>query len=194
MNEKRVAVVVLAAGSSKRMGQPKQMLCVADSTLLEKVLLQTLKSRAEKVFCVLGSAGALIEKSIAHLEVEVVMNPHFEMGLSSSIVAGIAKVDSDGFDSVLLVLGDQPDVDSAYLDLLIDTQASEKIVASSYDRRAGVPALIPRAYFGALRALEGDKGAQNFLNGSIPVIRIEGGCLVDLDSFDDYERYLENLA
>ncbi len=193
MKKTNVAIVVLAAGRSTRMGQPKQLLSIENSTLLATVLVQALGSRAAKVFCVLGASSDQIQTSIAHLDIEVIVNPDFDQGLSSSVRAGVVALDAQGFDSALLVLGDQPEIDSAYLDELIEAQegCSTKIVASSYDGRAGVPALVPREYFSELATLKGDKGAQLFLNGKA-VVLIEGGCLIDLDSADDYQRYLES--
>lgn len=188
-----VAIVVLAAGSSTRMGKSKQLLALSDTTLLGRVLAQALGSKAVKTFCVLGANADEIEKSIKHFDVEVVFNPHFQNGLSTSIIAGLAEVQNGSFDSVLFVLGDQPEVSTWYLDQLIASASDGKIIASSYDGRAGVPALIPKRHFLELGKIEGDLGARDFLNTTSSVQKIDGGCLLDLDTISDYENYRRNL-
>ena len=125
--------------------------------------------------------------------IETIYNPNFSKGLSSSIVAGIDHLKAENFDSVLIMLVDQPNVDSTYLNELI--KASEenpsKVIASNYKVKLGVPAIFPKIHFTQLLNLKGDKGAKALLNKeAFQVIKMKPFNLIDIDTNEDYQNLI----
>ena len=193
---KKVAVLILAAGSSSRMGAIKQLLPVGKSTLLGVVSENALQSKADKVFCVLGANATEIRVSLGGYDVETIENSKHKKGLSSSIVAGINHIKDKNFDAVLIILGDQPLIDSIYLDELLSSfeAHSGRIIASNYNNGLGVPVIIPKTYYSELLQLKGDKGAKEFLTSqSKNVISLKTGALFDVDSQEDYNELIKKL-
>lgn len=185
----KVVALVLAAGSSKRMGKPKQLLSYKSTTLLGSVIESALETSVEKVFCVLGANFEAIKKSIERYNIEVIYNPNFEKGLSSSIVSGIQQVKEN--DAVFIMLADQPKITSEYLNelLRISQENPTKIIASEYEKKVGVPAIFPKKYFLKLLLLKGDKGARELLNSSKEkVLTRRNVNLIDIDTLEDYQK------
>ncbi|WP_299001438.1 nucleotidyltransferase family protein [uncultured Tenacibaculum sp.] len=191
----KTAILILAAGNSSRMGKTKQLLPYKNATLLEWAIEQAQKSVVKNVFCLLGANKEVIEKQLSTKTVEIIYNPNYKDGLSTSIVTGIDFLQKHNFDSVLIMLADQPHVTSEYLNSLIE--ASKKnpsnIIASNYQGSVGVPAIFPKNYFNDLLDLKGDKGAKNFLlqqnNNVIKVNSTQN--LLDIDTPEDYQHLLK---
>jgi molybdenum cofactor cytidylyltransferase len=192
-----IAILILAAGRSSRMKEPKQLLAIGNKTLLEIAIHNALKSKAKKVFCVLGANAKDIQKSITNLNLAIIINSEFKDGLSTSIITGIQHLTSSNFDAVLIMLADQPNADKTYINNLIDTfyTNSEKIIASNYDSTYGVPAIFPKKVFKDLLKLQGDKGAKEFLNSDLDmIVGIKAtNQLIDIDTKEDYLNYLKEL-
>jgi molybdenum cofactor cytidylyltransferase len=191
-----IAILILAAGSSSRMGEPKQLLSIKNTTLLGYSIEQAKQSNANKVFCVLGANAEAIEQSIKKYIIEIINNSNYQNGLSSSIKVGIQHIEVKHFDAVLIMLADQPKVDSNYLNTLI--RAFEKnltqISASSYSGNIGVPAVFPKFYFEQLKNLKGDKGARELLNShKNAVILFKNNHLIDIDTKQDYDDLLKSM-
>ena len=194
-----IAILVLAAGKSSRMKDIKQLLKINNKTLLE-ITLETAKSiTSETVFCVLGANAEKIKKETNIKNVDFIFNKNFENGLSSSIVTGIyhLKKLNANFDGVLILLADQPDVNADYLNELISIYKKNtgKIITSSYNEKAGVPAIFPEIYFNELLLLNGDKGAKVFLqNHKNQTIKLNRKHLFkDIDTQEDYQSYLKSI-
>src|SRR5262249_7429381 len=113
-----LGAVVLAAGSSRRMGTPKQLLRLGTKTLLDRVLETGPASAAGEFVLVLGAAADEIQRSVATSDVKVVINPDYQQGMGTSLRKGIAAL-SPSTNAALVVLGDQPFVSSSTLDLLM---------------------------------------------------------------------------
>lgn len=186
-----VAAIILAAGASRRLGQPKQLLEFRGETLLERALRMAKESGAAPVLAVLGARFASICATIPFNDAIPVLNDQWEQGISSSIRAGLREVDvrAPQASGALIMSCDQPRLTSMHLRELVDTfvaQTTPSIVASSYSGVQGVPAIFPRAAFPDLCALRGDKGARSLLvRPPCPVIVLpfEGGELdIDLPS------------
>ncbi|WP_179343676.1 nucleotidyltransferase family protein [Winogradskyella ursingii] len=186
----KIAILILAAGKSSRMGQPKQLLAIDGTNLLGKTIEHALESKANKVTVVLGYKADIIEKEIKNKTVEIIINHDFESGLSSSIVAGIKAIKD--VDAVLITLADQPKVDKIYLNKMISkfTEQSEFVIASNYNGSIGVPAIFSKAYFQQLLMLSGDKGAKQLLNSKeIKVKTVDASVdLLDIDTLEDYKN------
>ncbi|MCQ0110016.1 nucleotidyltransferase family protein [Zhouia amylolytica] len=194
-----VAILILAAGSSSRMGEPKQLLSLGKQNLINTVIENALKSSAKKVFCVLGAYAKEIENTGLPNGVKILYNSEWQNGLGTSIAVGVEQISSleEEFSGLLLILGDQPKVDFKYINKLIALfkEDPSKIIASKYKSGNGVPVLFPLKYFGCLTQLSGDKGAKHFLkeinSDHIEVID-EIGLLDDLDTPEDYQKFLNH--
>jgi molybdenum cofactor cytidylyltransferase len=186
-----VYVLILAAGGSTRMGRPKQLLRWQGRTLLERAIDGACQILPGRVIVVLGAYAELIREAINLDSVKMVQNPDWKDGIASSIRLGINALPASA-EAVLILLCDQPLVDSAHLKTLLSSWQSEpeRIVASQYHLSCGVPALFPAAYFERLGSLTGDKGAKPLLAEFGPcVLKIpfaEAG--LDIDTPNDFEQ------
>ena len=183
-----VAAIILAAGASRRLGEPKQLIVYRGETLLARAARLARESGAAPVVVVLGAHLQNIREAIDFNEAVPVVNELWEQGISSSIHAGLEALDAHapGAPGVLLMSCDQPRLDAEHLRTLMETfaaQGASCIVASVYAGVQGVPAVFPRALFSRLRALQGDQGARSLMAQQLcPVITLpfEGG-EVDID-------------
>lgn len=191
-----IAILILAAGSSSRMGKAKQLLPVKNSTLLGIAVKNAHNSNAEQIYCVLGEHAEQIQESIKKYNINIIRNPNYKNGLSSSIVEGIKHLKSESIDAILVMLADQPKVDTTYLNILIDSfyKHPSKISASNYSGIYGVPAIFPKTYVEQLLKLKGDKGAKALLNSQKKqVISMTSDKLIDIDTQEEYLNFLKSL-
>lgn len=164
--EPAIAIVVLAAGSSERMGRekPKQLLPWGGTTLLGHAITQCISVEASEVFVVLGAYYEQVRKEAGRFPVTVVRNEEWGEGLGTSVAAAAAHLfdTATEFRGVLFTLADQPLFDRDYLDEMIGRfeTGSEAIVATSYNGNPGVPALFDACYLSALARVTGDAGAK----------------------------------
>jgi molybdenum cofactor cytidylyltransferase len=194
-----VAVVVLAAGGSTRVGHPKQLLTFAGTTLLRRAAMTALESSCRPVCVVLGGEAERLEGELADLPVVVTRNAGWETGMASSIRAGVEAVlqENPRADAVVLMLCDQPLVTPALLDALAHEwrTTGRSLVATDYGGEPGVPALFARAWFGDLVRLTGDVGARTILRAHPTEVGLvpfpDAG--IDVDSPDDYAALRTSL-
>lgn len=158
-----VAIVLLAAGSSSRLGQPKQLLRHEGMSLVRRAAERALAASPE-VVVVLGARHGDVAAELDGLAVRCVDNPDWALGQGSSLRAGLRALPPD-VDGALLMLCDQLRVDAAHLRSLIDTfeRTRAPIVASAYAGTRGVPALFSRALFPELEALPPTGGARGLI-------------------------------
>ena len=190
----KIAILILAAGSSTRMGVTKQLLPAGKTTLLGVTIERALQSKANKIYCILGANAEAIKKAISKYAVESIFNPKYKSGLSSSIVSGIEHLANQNFDAVLILLGDQPLITTQYLNKMMDTYNNHdgKIIASNYNETLGVPTIIPRTYYNQLLKLKGDKGAKDWLyTRKKEIIPLKNTNLMDIDTKKEYQDYLK---
>lgn len=189
----KIAILILAAGKSSRMGETKQLLPFGNDSILRAVIHNALQTNVNDVFVVLGANAELIKTHIVDYPIQIIHNPDYEKGLGSSIAIGIHELMD--YDGVTITLADQPKVDSAYLNKLIleFNNLPDHVIASEYDGHYGVPAIFPKQYFKELTALKGDKGAKEFLNsGTILIKSVNSSVnLVDVDTPEDYQRLIQ---
>jgi molybdenum cofactor cytidylyltransferase len=187
-----VAAIIVAAGSSSRLGQPKQLVLIDGEPLLQRAVRCAPEAGAAPVFAVLGAHRELIEKAVDFGAATVVVNDDWEEGLASSIRAGVKAVQDDAptAEGILLMTCDQPKVSTIHLHRLIQmsyAQSDPTAIASTYGGTRGIPAIFPRQAFRELLALRGDKGARALLaQPPWPVIGVplEGG-EIDIDRPED---------
>ncbi len=195
---KNVAFLMLAAGSSTRMGKNmKQLLPWGEGTLLGHALYEARKSSAQEVFLVLGANAESIKNQVPMKGVHCIINPNWQSGMGSSISAGITEImkTKKNFGGVLIGLADQPFLDATYFDSLIgELQNSESgIIATQYENRAGVPAIFEKSYFSVLQALKGDQGAKVVLSQNRVTTINAFGKAVDIDTYETYVQLLDKI-
>jgi len=190
----KIAIIILAAGKSKRMGFAKQIIRINNEPLL-KITLDKIESISEETYCVLGANKDLILEEIHFNNTVVIDNINYEKGLSSSINICIEFFEKKNlnYDGVLFVLGDQPAIETEYFLSIIKTfnEHKTKIIATNYDGKAGVPALFPKSFFKELKIIKGDKGAREILKNKPKSIIFESfkTNLVDIDTRKDLIDY-----
>ena len=190
----KTAILILAAGSSSRMGEPKQLLPFKQTTLLGSIIQQAKKSLATDVFCILGANAGAVKKSISSYTIETIYNPNFKEGLSASIIIGIQFLIPKNYDSVLIMLADQPKITTNYLNKLLKVAEENptKIIASNYEKSIGVPAIFPKKYYAKLLELSGDKGAKKLLQKlSLDIVSVKSIDLTDIDTKEDYLKFVK---
>jgi len=179
------------------MGSPKQLLQIDGVTLVRRAAETALASRCEGVYLIVGAAAEAVRQEVQELRLQVVENRDWEKGLAQSIRVGIEAVRAarPEFDAAILFPVDQPEIQPALLDRLIEVFESgeREIVACTYAGSVGAPALFSRRHFTELAALSGDRGAKSVLEArGAEVARVpfpEGA--TDLDTPADYQRFLE---
>jgi len=193
-----IAILIPAAGASKRLGSPKQLLKWGDSTLMGHVIKNVKQLDAQQVLMVLGAHYDKIVKEVSTADVEIIQNKNWEQGLGSSIAAG-AKflLDSkSNVDAVLIVLVDQPFISTAYLAAMIaDFNAEEgRIITTSYGNDTyGVPALFDKRYLVQLAKLRDDNGAKMLIKQNLDRVSAVAmtPILTDIDTKKDYNTFRE---
>lgn len=187
--------LVLAAGMSKRLGQPKQLLAFRESTLLDATLDMARECRFDQLIVALGAAAGEVRATVDLSGCVAVDNVHFTQGCSSSIVAALASVD-DRADGLLLLLGDQPAVDPTAVRALCSAGASgAPLAVCRYDDGRGHPFWFARSMFRDLETLHGDKAVWRLLESDewpVHEICVDGAIPLDVDTWDDYQRLLES--
>jgi molybdenum cofactor cytidylyltransferase len=187
------AVIILAAGQSSRLGQPKQLLKYQGKTFLQHAIDTAKQSSVKATIIVLGSG---IEQILDIIETDglyVVQNDDWQSGIASSISYGVKSLQdiNPEPDVVILMTCDQPFVSPGLLNELIAKQkeTGKLIIASQYDDTIGIPALFHKSLFEQLTALKGDSGAKKLIHqNKDDVITIpfpEGS--IDIDTLGDYE-------
>ena len=179
------AAVVLAAGASRRMGMPKQLIRICGETLVERTIRICREAGCEPVVVVLGAAADQVRSACSLGRAVVVVNEHWQEGMASSIAQGVSALD-DCVQGCVITTCDMPAVSAEHLGRLA---ATGELTASAYAGRQGVPAYFPRSVFPQLAALRGDTGARDLLK-QCPAIPLAGGEL-DIDTPQDVERAFE---
>ena len=187
-----VTGLVLAAGGSKRLGQAKQLLPYGGAPLLGHVLQTARSCPFDQLLCVVGGASAEVRRWVDLRGVEVVENPAFSEGCSSSIAAALEHVDPR-CDLLVLMLGDQPGVGVANVEALLDGRGDASMAVCAYSDGRGHPLAFARSLFGELADLHGDKGVWKLMDrhaGEVVTVAMDGPVPLDVDTWEDYRRVL----
>jgi len=197
--EQTIAVIILAAGSSSRLGKPKQLLDFQTETFIKHTVKTALQTSCSPIIVV---SGFLHEELLAETKgfpVQLIHNPDWQKGMGSSIQTGITALNllenPDQTDAVLILLCDQPLITAEHLNKLIAGFYRHKrsIAATGYAETQGVPAIFGKSLFPILQTLPGDRGAQWLFKeyqDQLTVVPFKGAA-IDVDTEDDYLRLLK---
>lgn len=190
-----IGIILLAAGESKRMGSPKQLLDIDGKSLLRRTAEVALATDCYPVVMVIGANKTQIAPEIIDLPLTVIDNPMWHEGMSSSVKMGMAGLymTYKDVEAVIMLVCDQPYLSVALLERMIEVYRAKKppIVACKYGEEVGVPALFDRKLFDELLNLTGDKGAKPIVMNHLDevyLVTFEAGS-VDLDTPEDYEAF-----
>jgi len=188
-----VAALVLAAGGSRRLGQPKQLLAYGGATLLDATLATAKASGLPQVVVALGGAADEVRETVDLAGVDVVLNPDFGGGCATSIRTALARVGPDA-EGVVLLLGDQPGVTVETIEALLAGARGHAVGVCAYDDGLGHPLWFDRSMFETLTGLHGDKAVWKLVDADRDVarVRVAGGIPRDVDTWDDYRALLED--
>lgn len=195
-----IPVILLAAGSSSRMGQPKQLLPWGEKTLIEHQL-SVLMQLGTPVIVVLGAYSEQIWPVIEHYPVTIAVNYNWESGMGSSVACGITKQEQTETESngALITLVDQPLISADHYHSLLESfePGNRQIIAStSTEGWIGVPALFDKCYFGELKNLQGEKGAKTLIQQYPNRIKALACSEIinDIDALETYQKlYIKYL-
>jgi molybdenum cofactor cytidylyltransferase len=191
-----VAGLVLAAGGSRRLGRPKQLLPYGDATLLDHTVATARACGFDQLLVALGGSADQVRDGVDLSDADVVVNEAFGEGCSSSIAAAMAELDPRA-DLLVLLLGDQPGVGAPTVRALLTGRGDAPLAACRYDDGLGHPFVFASAMFDALRSLQGDKAVWRLLDrhpGDAAEVRVAGPVPADVDTWADYEALLAGRA
>ncbi len=201
-SSRKVAAILLAAGTSSRMGgENKLLLKIAGKTILQWSVENIRASKISEAFVVVGEDFAEIQNCLEGLRVEVVSNKNYSSGLSSSLKTGLQKIDYST-EGVLILLADQPNLQPETINRFLElfNEGRKKIIAGLYDQVTGNPVLFHRDFFDELLQLQGDSGASSLLkryDEEIATVAIPPEESLDVDTAGDFNKmkvFLENQA
>jgi molybdenum cofactor cytidylyltransferase len=194
-----VSGIVLAAGTSSRLGRPKQLLDLGGRGVLERVLDAAGAASLDEVVVVLGHAAEEIEKAVAFGEgVRSVANPDYLLGQSTSLRAGLGAVTKEA-EAAVILLGDQPGVRTEAIRMVVAAwrDGAGPIVQASYGGRPAHPTLLAMEVWPKLEELTGDEGARTFIAAHRrmrTLVEVGGEPPDDIDTEEDYRRVLSKYA
>ena len=184
-----IATLLLAAGSSSRLGHPKQLLPFRGTTLLRHAAQTALEADLGPLFVVLGSRESDCRKVLSGLPLTIVFNWNWQEGLGTSIATGMVEIDESSFRAVLLTLCDQPFVTASDFRALADALLGHDIAACDLGNTVGSPAIFGAACFPRLRSLRGPQGAKALFTEFSNLATVQcSRALVDVDTKADAAR------
>jgi len=168
-----IAAALLAAGASRRLGTPKQLLQVNGRSFVRHAA-ECARDAELRVAVVVGHAASAVVDSLGGLEVETLENPRWNEGIASSVRVAVSWAESSKFEALLILVSDQPYLQATHLERLCACyRERECLVASAYAGTLGVPALFPARYYACLASLQGDRGAASLLRNASDVASVE---------------------
>ena len=196
------AGIILAAGASTRFGQPKQLLRIKDKCLLEWVLDAALDSKLSKIILVLGYAHQEIRQALGkksrHAKLQIEVNPHYQKGQSHSLRVGLSAV-INAFPAVMFLLADQPLLDAATINWLLDKfwSADKDICVPTFHGKRKNPCIFGQKFYKPLMEVKGDIGARQIIKTHPErVLEVElknSLFFLDVDAPEDFEK-IKKLA
>ena len=197
IQEKPTAGIILAAGASTRLGQPKQLLRLKEKYLLEWVLDAALNSRLSKIILVLGYSHQRIRQALGnkcqHPRLLIKLNTQFKEGQSQSLQTGLSAV-KDDFAAVIFLLGDQPLLKSETINALLEKfwSTDKDICVPTYQGTRKNPTVFGRRFYPQLMDIRGDRGARQLIDthpGQVETVEMHDAlCFFDVDTQNDFKQ------
>jgi len=190
-----ISGMLLAAGESKRMGKLKQLMPLGQSTILEQTIHNLLDSTLDELIVVVGNRAEEITRAIADKPIKIAVNHNYQQGMSSSITAGLHMINHQA-QAVMLILGDQPFIDSSTINKLIsEFHGNDKGIAIPiYKGRRGHPVIFSLGYKEKLLKVKGDIGGKQIIKDhpdDILEVAVDSeGILLDINTMNDYRSHL----
>lgn len=186
--DNQLAIIILAAGTSSRLGHPKQLLQFKGESLIQNSVKKALEI-SNHVFVVLGHENKACTKELEGLNVTLLYNDEYKKGMGSSLSFGIQHTLK--FDNTMVMLCDQPFIPIEHYQSMKDLLLDNKIVATSCKNKAMVPAIFPNVYYSQLLQLNADKGARDLLKNEICLlVPIDVQMNIDIDTNEDIKKFL----
>ncbi|NEO18319.1 MULTISPECIES: nucleotidyltransferase family protein [unclassified Moorena] len=196
--ESNIAIIILAAGASTRMGKPKQLLPYQGCSLLRHTIEKAMASVCKPVVVVLGANAQQIYSEVNQPSVTVVENPDWNLGMGSSIRSGILSLGScyETIDAAVITVCDQPFISPEIINHLVAAYhaTGKPIVACQYADTLGVPVLFKHRFFSELATLDETVGAKKIINkyyNEVFSISFPLG-VIDIDTPRDYQKLEKN--
>ena len=186
-----IPAVILAAGMSRRLGRPKQLLEVGGKPLIWHVATRALASTCDGVFAVVGYQPDAMRAALSDLPVDIVHNPDFADGMSTSLRAGVAALPADA-DAFVVLLADQPEVDPASISAVITARRSTgaPVVRTRYGEQPSSPTLFGRETFAELLMLRGDVGGRSVVRAHrAHLVEVPAAAVAPPEDVDTEEAY-----
>ncbi len=193
MGPPRIAAVVLAAGGSTRLGEPKQLVSLGCQPVLAHVLETVRDASVDERFVVLGHEILAVQQSVDSSGFQVIENPEYALGQSTSVVAAVGHMPED-IGAIIFVLGDQPLQSLTVIDRIANSWRADPapIIQPEYQEGPGNPVLFDRKLFSSLLELTGDTGARPILKANRDMIRrvdcTDYNRPLDVDTREDVEK------
>jgi len=194
----KYGIIILAAGNSSRLGEPKQLLRYQDKTLIRHVAEAAIEAVGQKVVVVTGSGTEPIEKELEQLTFHPAFNADWETGMGTSVATGIAKLlaVNPSAEGAIIAVSDQPFVTSGLFNALFEKseETGAGIAACAYDETLGTPVFFSRKYFDILLKLNGTDGAKKLLKiyeNDVTKVSFPSGS-IDIDTSADYQKLLKS--
>jgi len=190
-----ISAILLTAGQSKRMGELKQLMPLGRSTIVKQAVTNMLESLVDEVIVVVGYKAEDVIKAISDKSIKVAINPDYDQGMSTSIIAGLNMVHSK-IQAVMIALGDQPLVNSQTINSLIEEFCNHDkgIAVPTYQGRRGHPVIFAIKYKEELLKLKGDVGGRQIIKDHpddiLEVVVASESIVVDFDTTADYQGYV----
>ena len=192
-SQKMVSGILLAAGKSRRMGQPKLLLPCGKTTILERVVDNYLKSKISELIVVIGANKDSVREVLISKPVIIVENLYYQDGMSTSIKKGVEAA-SNQAEGYLIGLGDQPLITPDIIDTLISVFSDEHpgIAICSYKTKRGNPVIFARKFQQVLCALKGDRGGRMIIRQHLAEVKDVAvgskSIFIDIDTPEDYQK------
>lgn len=191
------AILIVAAGQSKRLGTPKQLLKFEGESLINRLIHTIITAVDFPITLVVGFHAEMIQQQLLTNNVNCVINHEWEEGMASSIRLGTEHIIQNDplVDGIMVVVCDQPYINAGHIKALLEEQhkTGKSIVACYYADVLGTPALFHKSMFGALMSLKGDVGARKIIQDKSPEVaklHFAQGAL-DIDTLADYEQLIK---
>jgi molybdenum cofactor cytidylyltransferase len=187
-----VTGLVLAAGGSRRLGRPKQLLPYHGATLLDHTVATARECEFDQLIVAIGGSAGTVRARVNLSGADVVVNDGYGAGCASSIAVAMGALDPAA-SVLVLMLGDQPGVEAATVRTLVAARGHAPVAVCRYADGRGHPFAFDRSMFGELRSLHGDKAVWKLLDrsaGAVAEVPIPGPVPLDVDTWEDYEAVL----